>query len=123
MNHPLRIKRKNFFQRLPKNASLVGRPSRWGNPYRVEFRASDKWVVVRTWADGDMTHARAATKNEAAAEACKLFRFWLTLTPEGREVLAKARVELKGRRLACYCSLDAPCHADVLAELVNGDAE
>jgi hypothetical protein len=26
---------------------------------------------------------------------------------------------LRGRRLACYCKLDEPCHADVLARLAN----
>ncbi len=27
--------------------------------------------------------------------------------------------ELRGRDLACYCSLDQECHADVLLELAN----
>lgn len=26
---------------------------------------------------------------------------------------------LRGRNLACWCALDAPCHADVLLELAN----
>jgi hypothetical protein len=30
-----------------------------------------------------------------------------------------ARRELKGRDLACWCSLDGPCHADVLIEIAN----
>jgi len=29
--------------------------------------------------------------------------------------------ELRGKRLACYCSLDEPCHADILARLANDD--
>ena len=28
--------------------------------------------------------------------------------------------ELKGLNLACYCALDADCHADVLLEYANG---
>lgn len=28
--------------------------------------------------------------------------------------------ELRGHDLACWCSLDAPCHADVLLEIANG---
>lgn len=28
--------------------------------------------------------------------------------------------ELRGRDLACWCPLDAPCHADVLLRLANG---
>ncbi len=27
--------------------------------------------------------------------------------------------ELKGKNLACFCPLDASCHADVLLELAN----
>ena len=27
--------------------------------------------------------------------------------------------ELRGKNLACWCSLDQPCHADVLLELAN----
>lgn len=26
---------------------------------------------------------------------------------------------LKGKDLSCWCSLDKPCHADVLLEIVN----
>lgn len=26
---------------------------------------------------------------------------------------------LRGKNLACWCALDAPCHADVLLELAN----
>ena len=29
------------------------------------------------------------------------------------------RAELAGHDLACWCSLDEPCHADVLLELAN----
>ena len=28
---------------------------------------------------------------------------------------------LKGRDLACWCSLDVPCHADVLLDIANRD--
>jgi hypothetical protein len=29
--------------------------------------------------------------------------------------------DLRGKNLACWCPLDAPCHADVLLELANRD--
>lgn len=31
--------------------------------------------------------------------------------------------ELRGRDLACWCRLDRPCHADVLLELSNQNAD
>ena len=33
----------------------------------------------------------------------------------------RVREELRGKDLACWCPLDAPCHADVLLELANAD--
>lgn len=35
--------------------------------------------------------------------------------------LSMALSELRGKDLACWCPLDAPCHADVLLELANSD--
>ena len=29
--------------------------------------------------------------------------------------------ELHGKNLACWCSLDGPCHADILLKLANAD--
>lgn len=40
----------------------------------------------------------------------------------GRPTVLADRVdvsELRGRDLACWCPLDAPCHADLLIELAN----
>lgn len=33
--------------------------------------------------------------------------------------IADSIEELRGKDLACWCSLDQPCHADVLAEFAN----
>jgi hypothetical protein len=27
--------------------------------------------------------------------------------------------ELRGKNLACWCAIDAPCHADILLRLAN----
>lgn len=123
--HPLRHVRGGFLEPLPNGVKLVARNSRYGNPFRVE-RVGPKptdWRVVyqvnrhipqRLVADG-------LTALEAQTEAVDQFREWLENTTRGRETLTLAREELKGKRLACYCPLDKVCHADVLAEMVNGD--
>jgi hypothetical protein len=36
-----------------------------------------------------------------------------------RNNLVKRLPELRGKNLACWCSLDRPCHADVLLRLAN----
>jgi hypothetical protein len=50
-------------------------------------------------------------------QVIELYRQWLL----GQPALLDRLHELRGRRLACWCSPD-PCHADVLAELVDADA-
>ncbi|WP_252443347.1 DUF4326 domain-containing protein [Pseudonocardia humida] len=75
---------------MPPGAVYVGRPSRRGNP----------WSVAE----------------HGAAEAVARYRAWL-LADSAR--LAVVRAELAGRDLACWCRLDASCHADVLLELAN----
>ena len=34
------------------------------------------------------------------------------------DIIGKVQ-KLKGKNLACWCSLDQPCHADVLLKLAN----
>lgn len=87
--------------RLPPGATSVARPGRFGNPFCV---------------DGQRT----------ASQAVQAFRDWLATPPcpdsplaARRQRLLAALPALRGRDLACWCALDAPCHADVLIELAN----
>lgn len=68
----------------------VGRPTEWGNPF----------VIGR---DGNR------------AEVIAKFRAWFVSQPA---LVEKAKRELRGKRLACWCS-PAACHADVLIEIAN----
>ncbi|RKY69337.1 MAG: hypothetical protein DRQ02_01370 [Candidatus Latescibacterota bacterium] len=89
---PQRIQRKrNRGWRMPANTIYVGRPTRWGNPFHVGMQGN-------------------------AAECVRLYRSWLRTMPI---LVADAKRELRGKNLACWCSLDQPCHADVLLELVK----
>jgi len=91
---PARIQRKRSKGwRMPDGAVYVGRPSRWGNPYKVS----------------------GATTPLAA---CELYRDYLRRAPDQDE-LRLGMSQLRGRDLACWCPLDQPCHADVLLELAN----
>lgn len=79
-------------KKLPPNTKSVARPSRWGNPYKVQPH-------------GPFT----------AAESVRLYRQHVTDHPE---LITSAIKELSGHDLACYCSPNSPCHADVLIELI-----
>ena len=77
----------------PDGAVVVTRGTKWGNPYRIGT-------------DGVLDNAAAVA----------MFREYLGQHPE---LVEAARVELRGKVLCCWCSLDKPCHADVLLEVAN----
>lgn len=78
--------------RLPPNTINVARPSKWGNPFRVEEYG--RWGAVDR------------------------FRVFMTLRPAVRGKMLNVE-ELRGKNLACWCGPDQLCHADVLLELAN----
>lgn len=84
---------------MPEGAVYVGRPSIWGN----------------RWKPG--VFSRLLGKNvETADEAVRCFRELANVQPHMK---AFVREQLGGKDLACWCSLDKPCHADVLLEIAN----
>jgi len=137
MSEPKRIQRKRTRGwRMPDGAVYVGRPTKWGNPYRFDGDMAEivthddgrSWwipnaggvdVVVR---DGSLAYA--APPDSALHAIVSMFRDDLlagTLRLDGGFPLSvdDARHELTGRDLACWCPLDQPCHADVLLEFAN----
>ena len=80
--------------RLSMNAKSVARPHFWGNPFRVDKEAGDAHEVVRMFEEA-------------------LLAGELDFTVED------VRDCLRGWDLACWCPLDAPCHADVLLRIAN----
>lgn len=91
---------------MPSGAVYVGRPSKWGNPFRV---SRDTTAAVAVELFQDMLN-RAPTADTGTGWGCP-----------GETVFDTIRRELAGKDLACWCPLDQPCHADVLLEIANGD--
>ncbi len=96
---PKRIQRKRTKGwRKPEGTIIVDRTSRWGNPYKT----------------GDIR--RGYVNPITTKEAVGLYRVWV----ERQIRLGRLDIEtLRGKDLACWCALDAPCHADVLLKLAN----
>lgn len=78
---------------MPEGAVYVGRGSKWGNPYKIGDDCPN------------------------AATAKLYFEVGLDKAPDDYKV--EFLEPLRGKDLACWCSLDQPCHADVLLELAN----
>lgn len=79
---------------MPIDAVYVGRPTKWGNPFRVGKEA------------------------ESAEDAVDLYKKYLK---NNIGLKTRAQIELKGKNLVCWCRLDQLCHADVLLEIANGE--
>lgn len=88
--------------KMPEGAVYVGRPTKWGNPYKV----------------GQAVGPHAYPMS--AFEARDNYRAWLESCNEYSTISeAVAKQELSGKDLACWCPLDQACHADVLLEIAN----
>lgn len=107
---------------MPENTVYVGRPSKWGNPFRAYSEPKYQMVVDdRTSTVKDMVLERPTPENQRAMTAKAVELFALHIGPLGLYEIDRSelRAELAGKNLACWCPLDQPCHADVLLELAN----
>ena len=113
MSEPQRIQRRRAKGwRMPEGALYVGRPTKWGNPFRIYAEQ----IVVTD--DGRDWYCPEGAQQGAVD------LFALHIGPMGiyeydDDRLAELRA-LAGRDFACWCPLDQPCHADVLLEIANG---
>ncbi|MFE6429318.1 DUF4326 domain-containing protein [Streptomyces rochei] len=134
MSSPIRIQRRRTKGwRAPDGAVYVGRGSRWGNPCtQIRMPALDGSAWEREGRLGKVSGQQHAfvhpdktvtwhlVQDATREQAVAMFRDWLVLVPRLAEA---ARTELRGRDLMCWCPLDEPCHADVLLELANEEAD
>jgi hypothetical protein len=107
---PIRVQRKRSKGwRMPENTVYVGRPTKWGNPYKV---GESWWNPNR----GQFFFVTPTSINQCVS----LYRMYATNCMEDQySWMIKEIQELRGKNLACFCPLDQACHADVLLELAN----
>lgn len=116
MTGPKRIQRKRVKGwRMPVGAVSVCRPSIWGNPFTV----ADCHEVGFSGTDAEL-----AARCVGAFDAWLISPYWRTNWDGPESEAARQRIldnldSLRGKDLACWCALDAPCHADVLLRLAN----
>jgi len=101
---PKRIQRRRVKGwRMPEGAIYVGRPTKWGNPFKVPTPSEISGI----------------TREEAHDIAVKVYGWELMIEGPGFELAQAAKRELRGHDLVCWCRLDEPCHADVLLRVAN----
>lgn len=105
---PERIQlRRSAGWRMPAGTIKVDRSTRWGNPFRASALMSSEAVtrLYEDWICGRLSDTDPALFDQAGAPPA----------------IAEIRAKLRGKHLACWCSLTQPyCHAEVLLRLANG---
>lgn len=81
--------------RLPPEAVVVTRPTKWGNPHPLSLGRSE---AIRRYREDLLSGRLPITVDDVRRELC-------------------------GRDLACWCSSDDECHADVLLALANEECQ
>ncbi len=112
---PDRIQRRRTAGwRMPAGAVSIARPGMWGNPYRVghEVPLDWHWNGLRWVAPAP----ESTVQVDSPAQAVDLFQR-IAAQPLFRTA---ARTLLRGKTLACWCPVGAPCHGDALLAIANG---
>lgn len=111
---PVRIQRKRERGwRKPPNTVCVTRGCKWGNRFVVNPDLPRGAKV-----DVDPRIGSFLVSVPTAQEAVKRFEDFLRDSPD---LVEKARAELRGKNLACWCNVGEPCHGDVLLRVANSD--
>lgn len=131
---PARLQRKRTKgYKMPENTQYVGRPTKWGNPFKLvggtvyinaghRRKVFDKWVwlcegknsVYVVWLYALLFESTERwRKMDAFNDHYCDFEFW-------RNHFKKLDLsEIRSKNLACFCSLETPCHADFLLKIAN----
>lgn len=134
MSAPRRVQRKRERGwRMPSGARYVGRPTRWGNPFRIyhgHTSIGPAWSLAReTWHHIPATecvNAYVTSSTPMGPEAAvELYRDLLHVRARDEgDRLREWLAPLAGLDLACWCPLPAEgqpdwCHAAVLLRVAN----
>ena len=120
----IRVQRKRTKGfKLPPNTKCVNRGTKWGNPIRLigdmiyinarhRRKILDPWVYYNV---GNIDYVIYLYRKlwDGTKFQNQDFQYW---ADRFDELDIK---ELKGKNLACFCSLSTPCHADVLLQLAK----
>lgn len=100
-------------KKIPKDAVYVGRPTMWGNPFIVGEHGTREEVVALYRA---CLLKAIEWQNIRAVDKPGTISF-----PDGWTLTDIDLNELRGKDLVCWCA-PRQCHADVLLEIANDDA-
>ena len=92
------VKNRRRTGNIPQGSVYVGRPSKWGNPFKIGLRYQGR-ILDRQG-------------------AVDVHEYWLLNSEKGLKLMGDIG-ELRGKDLVCWCS-PLPCHAYTLLREANG---
>lgn len=75
---------------IPYNSVYIGRPTKWGNEYRIGIHGNRKEVVAR----------------------------FIRKKKKDKKFISMVKKELRGKNLVCHCAPDL-CHGEWLLKIAN----
>jgi hypothetical protein len=104
---PQRIQlRRSKGWKMPANTVKVDRTTKWGNPFLITRELTREQSI-------------ALYEKMIAGKPAKDSPLPVAEQRALRDFILAHVSELSGKNLACWCSLDGPCHGDVLLKLAN----
>lgn len=120
--------------RMPDNSIYVGRPTMWGNPFKVvgdtiyvfsRYRFThnlDPWIfhlMGDTEKAAEIYHECVLNNSMVYAYCADMRDIDIVYIYDHFKQISQNLNKLKGKDLVCWCSLDKPCHADVIIKIIN----
>src|SRR6266498_4812611 len=98
--HRIQLKRTKGW-RMPPNSLKVDRSTKWGNPFKVEYKGTTLGLAVQSFKNvlDEFGEYQISSRTKVTIHDIKR--------------------ELRGKNLACWCKSSEVCHADVLLEIAN----
>ena len=112
---PVRLQRSRRHKQFSPNGLAtvyVGRPTKWGNPFKVTGE-DGHWFVIN-----DYDEPLVSFINKEDAIACCVENYKEYISHE-HNLGIKNISDLVGKNLSCWCSQNCLCHADILLELAT----
>lgn len=112
-----RIQRKREKDwKMPENAKYVGRPTKWGNPFRL---AKGGWIEYYSTSPNleNKWQRWSVSRGFEPIDVVELYSMWLRREFFGGNAMLPTPPnieELEGKDLACFCPPSQPCHVDVI---------
>jgi hypothetical protein len=98
--HRIQLRRTKGW-RIPPNTLKVDRSTKWGNPFKVDYKGMTPELAVQSFKNvlDEVGEYQISARTKVTIEDIKR--------------------ELRGKNLACWCKPSEVCHADVLLEIAN----